>query len=135
MTDTVDIQKILSRLSPQQEDKLRKLAADPEALDALGRQIREDVERRAAERAAEMAQIEARAAEKRAVVEGIATVFGKMSTAMDHLSATLDRIQQSDAQRLALAAMNEAAHFNGKLTFNYQKFRAALSAGGKHDPS
>jgi hypothetical protein len=137
MTDTVNIRKISSRLTPQQEDKLRKLAADPEALDPLGRQIREDIERRAAEREAEMAAIERAAAERRALnealVSAVGDVLGKVSATLRALNDRLDSIQRADRERLVLAACNTAYWRNGGLHFSKEKFMAALAAGGTND--
>jgi hypothetical protein len=138
MTDTVDIQKILSRLSPQQQSELKKLAADPTGAAALTAEIQRSIAERQADIERQKAEIERAAGEKRAadaaIVETISTVFGELAKALDAVSERIDRIQQSDAQRLVLAAANYAAWRNGHLRFDNQKFKTAL-AGGKNDAS
>jgi hypothetical protein len=133
MTDNrkISIEDILSRLLPVTRAQLRKLAASPEALALVGKEIERCVREREARQAREIAEIQAVETAKREVVQKVVDRFvGAVQAVSNQIAETnerLDRIALQDRQCTILAAMNQAAHWKGSLTFNPEKFKVAMA--------
>jgi ubiquinone biosynthesis protein UbiJ len=125
-----DIKKILERLSPHDRDQLRKLAASPQALALVGKEIARSIAERQAERERQLAELEATEAAKQAAACAVITKFVEsvkaVSDGIEAVNAKLDRIQQADRYRAVLAAANVSYWKNGSLHHSAERFRAAL---------
>jgi hypothetical protein len=116
-----DTEKLIEQMAPELRRQLAKIAADPAMADALTREIQASIaEREAAYRREKQATEQAKA------VETVETLMTKMADTLQAVERKIEAIRESDRQRLMLSAMNSASHRNGSLTFDRQKFEAAL---------
>ncbi len=113
-----DLHKLCTAaVSALPEPAIRKLLASPRALQRVMVEVVKSIEARQAQIAAEEQRVRQEALETACFA-----AVSELCKQMGRIKADIEIIKQSDAQRAYLDALNHAAHRNGCLSFDREKF-------------